>query len=207
MKQAGWRIILCALGLAGCVGGSASPPLVRQYILEYPPPAAGRAAAEEELLKVERFTAARIHAGPAMLRREGPFRRDAYHERRWRVAPGDMVTDFLRRDLRQAGLFRAVLAARDPEEARYVLEGAVEEFSEVIEGRQRTAVLEATVTLLDSSAREAPERVVLQKSYRCTSPFGSESEAEYAAAMSRAMSQFSRQAIADIDQALKNRRK
>ncbi len=155
------------------------------------------------MLKVERFTAARVHAGPAMLYRQGPFRRDAYRERRWRVAPGDMVTDFLRRDLRHAGLFRAVLAARDPEEPRFVLEGGVEEFSEVGEGERRKAVLAATVTLLDLSAREIPGRVVFQKNYRCEAPFGQEGDADFAEAMSRAMSQFSAQVIADIASALK----
>lgn len=198
-----WGTILCLLGLAGCVGGGQSPPLVRQYILEYPPPAAATASVTGELLRVERFSAVRILAGPAMLHREGAFRRDAYHERRWRVAPGDMVTDFLRRDVRHAGLFRAVLAARDPEDVRYVLTGGVEEFSEVREGRRSAAVLEVTVALLDTSAREAPDRVVLQKSYRCEEPFGREGEEEFAAAMSRAMSRFSRQVIADIAQALK----
>ncbi|MHB8769898.1 MAG: ABC-type transport auxiliary lipoprotein family protein [Syntrophales bacterium] len=200
-----WGIILCVVGLAGCIGGTASPPLVRQYVLEYPPPAGGTVSVTTEMLKVERFTAARIYAGPAMLRREGPFRRDAYRERRWRVAPGDMVTDFLRRDLRHAGLFRAVLAPRDPEEARFVLAGGLEEFSEAVDGRQRTAVLEATVTLLDLAAREAPDRVVLQKSYRYDEPFANEGNAEFAASMSRAVSRFSRQVIADIDQALKKR--
>ena len=200
-----WGIILCLLGAAGCVGGRTSPPMVRQYILEYPPPRVETVSATGELLKVERFTAVRIHAGPDMVHRDGAFRRDAYHERRWRVAPGDMVTDFLRRDLRNAGLFRAVLAARDPGEARYVLVGGLEDFSEANDGQRRTALLEATVALLDNAAREAPDRVVLQKSYRCESPFGSGEEAEFAAAMSRAMSQCSRQVITDIDRALKNR--
>ncbi len=199
----GWGIILWVVGLAGCIGGATSPLLVRQYVLEYPPPAGETVSAAAGILKVERFTAVRVHAGPAMLRREGPFRRDAYHERRWRVAPGDMVTDFLRRDLRHAGLFRAVLASRDPEETRFVLAGGLEEFSEVVDGRQRTAVLEATVTLLDLAAREAPDRVVLQKGYRYAEPFASEGDAELAASMSRAMSRFSRQVIVDIDQALK----
>ena len=65
-----------------------------------------------------------------MLYRQGPFLREAYPAQRWRVGPGDMVTEFLRRDLREAGLFRAVLAERDAEEARFSLTGGVEEFLE-----------------------------------------------------------------------------
>ena len=196
-------IILLMIGLTGCLGGGASSPNIRQYILEYPPPGIGKVAGTDAALKVERFTVARIHAGPAMIYRQGPFRRDAYSEQRWRVAPGDMVTDFLQRDLRHAGLFGAVLAARDAEETRFVLAGGLEEFSEVADGKSRKAILAATVTLLDLSVREVPGRVVFQKSYHCEAPFAQEGDAALAESMSRAMSQFSAQVIADIDHALK----
>jgi uncharacterized lipoprotein YmbA len=205
MMKIRFGIILLVIGLTGCIGGGAPAPHVRQYILEYPPPSVGKIAGTDALLKVERFGVARALAGPAMLYRQGAFRRDAYHDRRWRVAPADMVTDFLQRDLMQAGLFRAVLAARDPEDTRFVLSGWLEEFSEVDDGEHRKAVLEATVTLLDLSVREIPGRVVFQKNYRCEAPFAQAGDADLAESMSRAMSQFSAQVIADIEHALKRR--
>jgi ABC-type uncharacterized transport system auxiliary subunit len=139
-----------------------------------------------------------------MLFSKGPFRREAYHEQRWRVSPGDMVTDFLKRDLRHAGLFRAVLSARDTEETRFVLEGGVEEFLEVDEGESRKALLIAIVALLDLSAKDVSRRVVFQKTYRCETLFAQEGSAGFAEAMSRAMSQLSTQVIIDIDSALKS---
>ncbi len=199
-------IILFVIGLTGCIGGGAPTPQVRQYILEYPPPSVETVSGTEAVLKVERFTVSRLNAGPAMLYRQGPFRRDAYRERRWRVTPGDMVTDFLQRDLGHAGLFRAVLSSRDPEETRYVLTGWLEEFNEVAAGDRRKAMLAATVALLDLSVREIPGRVVFQKNYRCEAPFAQEGDAALAEAMSRAMSQFSAQTIADIAEALKQRK-
>jgi uncharacterized lipoprotein YmbA len=205
MMKIRFGIILLVIGLTGCIGGGAPTPHVRQYILEYPPPNVGKMAGTDALVKVERFSVARINAGPAMVYRQGPFRRDAYQERRWRVAPADMITDFLQRDLRHAGLFLAVLAARDPEDTRFDLVGWLEEFSEVDDGKHRKAVLEATVTLLDLSVREIPGRVVFQKNYRCEAPFAQEGDADLAESMSRAMSQFSAQVIADIAQALKLR--
>lgn len=195
--------ILLIVLLAGCLGGTAPPPLVRQYSLEYPPPRVENVSRTEALLKVGRFSVDRLYIGPSMLFREGPFRRDAYHEQRWRVSPGDMVTDFLRRDLRNAGLFRAVLSARDTEETRFVLEGGVEEFLEVDEGESRKALLVAMVTLLDLSFRDVSRRVVFQKTYRCETLFTQEGSAGLAEAMSRAMSQFSAQVISDVGGALK----
>jgi ABC-type uncharacterized transport system auxiliary subunit len=203
MMMTRFGIILLVIGLTGCIGGGAPAPHVRQYILEYPPPSGGKVSGTEAVLKVERFTAARVNAGPAMLYRQGPFRRDAYHDRRWRVAPADMVTDFLLRDIRHAGLFRAVLSARDPEETRFVLSGWLEEFSEAIDGDRRKAVLAATVTLLDLSVREISGRVLFQRNYRCEAPIVLAGESDLAEAMSRAMSQFSTQVIADIASALK----
>ncbi len=198
-------IILLVVGLTGCIGGGAAGPHVRQYVLEYPPPSVGKISGTEALLKVERFSVARVNAGRAMLYRQGPFRQDAYRDRVWRAAPADMVTDFLQRDLMRSGLFRAVLAARDPEDARFVLTGWLDEFDEVDDGERRKAVLAATVTLLDRSVRAIPGRVVFQKNYRCEAPFAQGGDADLAEAMSRAMSQFSSQVITDIASALKQR--
>ena len=165
-------IILLVIGLTGCIGGGAPAPHVRQYILEYPPPSVGKVSGTEAVLKVERFTVARVNAGPAMLYRQGPFRRDAYRERRWRVAPGDMVTDFLRARPQACGsLSGGPCRARSGGDAVRPFEGGLEEFSEVGEGDRRKAVLAATVTLLDLSVREIPGRVVFQKNYRCEAPF------------------------------------
>jgi hypothetical protein len=110
-------IILLLIGLlSGCLGGTGKTPFVRQYVLEYPPPQGGARPAVEAMVRVERFSADRMFMGPAMLYRQGPFLRDAYPAQRWRVEPGDMVTEFLRRDLREAGLFRAVLSDREAED-------------------------------------------------------------------------------------------
>ena len=195
-------LILLIVLLAGCLGGTAPPPLVRQYVLEYPPPRMENVSRTEALLKVGRFSVDRLYIGPSMLFRKGPFRRDAYQEQRWRVSPGDMVTDFLKRDLRHAGLFRAVLSARDTEETRFVLEGGVEEFLEVDEGEGRKALLVAMVALLDLSSQDVSRRVVFQKTYHCEVLFTQEGSAGLAEAMSRAMSQLSTQVITDIDSAL-----
>lgn len=193
-------ILLVAL-LAGCLGGTAPPPLVRHYSLEYPPPRVGNVSTEA-LLKVGRFSVDRLYMGTSMLFSKGSFRRDAYHEQRWRVSPGDMVTDFLKRDLRHAGLFRAVLSARDAEETRFLLEGGVEEFLEVDDGKSRKALLVAVVALLDLSSRDVSRRVVFQRTYRCETLFSQEGPEGLAEAMSRAMSQLSTRVIADIDSAL-----
>jgi ABC-type uncharacterized transport system auxiliary subunit len=202
MKKRIGIIPLLLVLLSGCLGGSAKTPFIRQYVLEYPPPQSSGRPAVEAMVRVERFSADRIFLGQAMLYRSGPFLREAYPAERWRVSPGDMAAEFLRRDLREAGLFRAVLSERDAEEARFSLTGGVEEFIEFRGTGHRKAILTVTITLLDLSRKETDGLVVLQKSYRMEEAVTGEGGAGLAAAMSLAMSRLSRQAIADIASAL-----
>jgi len=195
-----WLLVLA--GLTGCLGGSRPAPLVRQYVLEYPPPRALRAEPVAASLRVERFSAVRVHAGPELLTRQGPYQRKVYHEQRWRVSPADLATDMLRRDLRHAGLFRGVFAARDREETRFVLEGGVEEFLETEGPQGRAASLALTVALIDRSRQGTSRRLLFQKGYRAEAECTAGGAAGLAEAMSRAMSRCSTQVIADIAAAL-----
>jgi ABC-type uncharacterized transport system auxiliary subunit len=206
MRRFGIIFLLIGLliGLAGCLGGTRPAPLVKQYVLEYPPPRAGNPSPADAVLKVERFYVNRLYASPEMVFSQGPYRRGVYPEQRWRVSPGDMVTDFLRRDLRAAGLFRAVLSPRDFEDPRFALEGGLEEFLETEEGAVRKAVLVATITLFDLSRREVPDRLVFQRIYRSEATFAQNGAPGLAEAMSLAMSRFSTEVIADIARALKS---
>jgi cholesterol transport system auxiliary component len=66
-----------------------------------------------------------------MVYKEGPNLRNVDAYNRWRIKPGDMVTDYLVRDLRNSGLFRAIFSYNDSKETRYLLEGQIDEFLEV----------------------------------------------------------------------------
>lgn len=197
-------LVLLLVGLlSGCIGGTGKTPFIRQYVLEYPPTRGGEANLVEAMVRVERFSADRLFMGQEMIYRQGPFRREAYPVNRWRISPADMVGQCLRRDLRQSGLFRAVLAERDAEEVRFSLTGGVEDFLEIREKQHRKALLTATVTLLDNDRKETAEFVVLQKNYRMETVVEGEGAAGMAEAMSRAMAELSRQVIADIAKVLR----
>lgn len=196
-RKAGILLLLIGL-LSGCIGQTGKTPFVRHYLPEYAPPQSLGRPAVEAIIRVERFSADRAFMGQAMLYRLGPFQREAYPAGRWRVAPGDIVTEFLRRDLRAASLFRAVLSERDVEEARFSLTGGVEAFFESWEAGGRSAILAATVTLLDHSKKETAGLVVFQKSYRLEAAVAGEGEAGLAAAMSLAISDLSQRVIAEI---------
>lgn len=137
-----------------------------------------------------------------MVFRPEPFKLDTYASNHWMVNPGDMVSDFLLRDLRGSGLFRAVFSFRDLEDARYSLEGSVDEFLEVDEDGKRHAVMACTVTLVDLFHTEASARLLFQKRYQAAEPLQKETPAGLAQAMSTGMEKVSTRIINDIHTAI-----
>jgi len=200
------RLILCSLlvtTFSGCGLGGKPSYLVNQYILEYPSPMVEGIERSSEVLKVERFSVAREFDTHSVVYRDGPYQRGTDPYNRWRVNPGDMVTDYLLRDLRKSGLFKAVFSYNDSEDARHLLEGQVTEFLESKEKDRLRAVLGLNVTLLDLAKKEIPERIVFQKSYQYSEPLETSTYEGLAQAMSRGMEKFSRQLITDLDQAIR----
>jgi len=190
---------------SGCSLGGKPSYLIKQYIFEYPPPLMEGVVQTHELIKVERFSVAQDFNTLAMVYREGSFQRGLDPYNRWRINPGDMVTDYLMRDLRKAGLFLAVFSYNDGEETRYLLEGWVDEFLELGGKDGRKAVLSLNVTLLDLTKKETMERILFQRDYRTIEPLETQTPQGLAQGMSKAMEKISKQVISDIDRALKNR--
>ncbi len=191
----------------GCSLGGKPAYSVKHYVLEYPSPKMEGIQRFNELLKVERFSVSPTFNSTAMVYRENPFGRDAYHYERWRVNPGDMVTDLIVRDLRNSGLFRAIFSYHGGEETRFLLEGQVEEFLELEEKDSWKATLGVHITFLDLTKKERAEKAVFQRSYRFVELFAEKTPEGLAGGMSKAMERFSRQLIQDLEQAMKDGRR
>lgn len=200
MKRLLYLFAACIL-LMGC-GGGRSTYVVKQYFPEYRPPAPAGPARTDEAIRVEPFSTAQAFYSTAMLYRSSPFELSSYTRERWRVVPGDMVTDFLVRDLRASGSFKAVLGYDDPGEGRFVATGTVVEFLETDGGNGPAARLTADVTLLDTTRREITQRVVFQKTYAVEEAMSEKSARALAEAMSGAMKKFSLALMADLHRAI-----
>jgi ABC-type uncharacterized transport system auxiliary subunit len=212
-SRQGWRAplarltlkFLAALALILLASGCGKPPiLVHQYLLEYPaPPLQGSPL--NAGLKVELFAVAQAYNTTSMIYQPAAYQREAYKYHRWRVNPGYLVTDYLVRDLRNSGLFKAVFTSESSEKNRFVLEGGVEDFQEVDGPDGWQASLALVVTLLDTSAEEAPQKVIFQKRYGVTEPMVSRTPQGLAESMSRAMGHLSARIIPEIYDAAKKR--
>jgi uncharacterized lipoprotein YmbA len=193
---------LLALVLAGC---GKPPMLVHQYILEYPAPMLGSKAKIPDSIKVEQFSVAQAFNTTAMVYQPQPFKNQTYNYSRWRVNPGFMVTDYLLRDLTAARLFKAVFGPGSSGTYRYLLEGGVEDCKELDAPDGWKAVLALTVTLLDTTKEDVPQRVVFQKNYQVEEPMPEKTPAGLARGMSRAMENLSARIMADIYEAARQR--
>jgi ABC-type uncharacterized transport system auxiliary subunit len=194
-------LAVAALSLTGC---GKPPALIHKYILEYPPPnplSGSRAVAIGETIKVESFAAAQPFDGAAMVYRPDSFKSETYIYNRWRVNPGNMVTDYLIRDLRDSGLFKAVFAPGNSGKGRFLVEGMVQEFQEVDQPDGWKGALALNITFLDTATEEIPQRVIFQKSYQVEEPLEEKTPRGLARAMSRAMQTVSGQIITDMYQA------
>jgi cholesterol transport system auxiliary component len=190
-------LVLCFL-FSGCFGLGKKSPMIERFTLEYPSPAFENLTRLDQTIKVERFSVAKAFNSEAMVFRPDAFKLDTYANNRWMVNPGDMTSDYLLRDLRNSGLFRAVFSYRDYEDARFILEGGLEEFLEVDEGKGRSAVLTLSVNLLDLSRAGIPSRLIFQKKYRSVEPITDADPAGLARAMSNGMGKVSAQVTKDV---------
>jgi ABC-type uncharacterized transport system auxiliary subunit len=179
--------------------------LVHQYILEYPAPALSKQTNLNHALKVEQFSVAQAFNSNAMVYQPQPFKSETYNYSRWRVNPGYLVTDYLLRDLRKARLFDAVFGPNSTGKYRFLLEGGIEDFQELDEPDGWKAALGLTVTLIDSTQEELPQRVVFQKNYRAVEPMPEKTPDGLARAMSRAMANLSAQIMTDTYEAARRR--
>lgn len=189
--------------LGGCLKLQRPGKPVRFFTLEY---AALDLRLNEPLgsvLQVNRFGVAPTYDTRRMLYRDGDFKRDAYFYSQWRDNPGDLVSYFLARDLRDSGYFKAVVPRSSQAGATHVVEGYVEEFFEWDSEEQWEAVLTISVTLTKSLEPDASRKVISQKTYRVKEGFQEKTPAGLAAAMSRAMRILSGQVTEDVYRALR----
>jgi ABC-type uncharacterized transport system auxiliary subunit len=202
-----WLLSLLLLAPIFLAAGCGKPPmLVHQYILEYPAPVLGGKAKSPEAIKIDLFSVAQAYNTNAMVYQPQPFKSETYNYSRWRTNPGYLVTDYLLRDFRDSHLFTAVIGPSGTGKYRFLLEGGVDEFQELDEPDGWKAGLALTITLLDVSQEELPQRIVFQKNYRAAEPMLDKTPQGLAQAMSQALRHLSERIIIDTYNAIQRRR-
>lgn len=196
--------ILILAALTGCASHT-SVPDTRYYTLEYAPPeTSGKPV--RAVMALSHFGVAPEFNTPKLIYRDLVFGRQDYAYHQWRAAPQALVMDYLRRDMRESGLFLAVTGPGSSLPPTHQLEGLVEEWMEVDTEQNWLASAALTITLLNARTGDSTEMVLFQKTYRESEPCDRKNPASVAEAMSRAMRKISGRIIADVHGAIADRR-
>lgn len=197
--------LIAALLSSACTTNFGKPsPKVDYYALEYDPPV--KAAETDKMpfsIQIKRFRVSPLYNSNKIIFRDKAYARNEYHYHKWRANPGDTVTYFLKRDLQQSSLLKAVFSHEDGFACDYLLEGAVDEFLEQESQNSWEAVLSITVALLKTNEPDVSKSVIFQKAYRSRAACRQKNPKSLSEAMSLAMAQISQQVMMDISSALK----
>ena len=197
-------LIFCGLFcLTGCSALEKPKPKIHHFTLEYTVLKIEDLKPIDAVLRVDRFGVAPAYNSNRMIYRDQSFKRDEYVYSKWIGNPGDIVTYFLARDLRDSDLFKAVFTYKSHQAASYAMEGSVDEFFEWDTPEGWDAVLGLSITLVVLQEPDVSKRILFQKSYRVTRRCKEEHPRGLAETMSLAMREVSLKIIRDVYTVLK----
>lgn len=199
-----WYLTLAAMagGLSGCgLHQPASRP-VSYYQLDYPPPTkVEQRAPLPFVIRVEFFQPSELHSRQRLVYRDGRYATGRYVYHQWITPLDRMIPRLLARDLRHAGIVRAVFLD-GAQTATHRLIGSIESFYEEDGQAQWTAVVSFSITLVSTEARPVPDQIRFHQTYTSRQPCPEKTPGAFVHAASQALSDISRRLTADIYEAL-----
>jgi len=195
-------LFVMMLVITGCLGKQHPPVKIDYYTLEYELNKFVDLKPIPFVLRIERFAVAPIYNSNNIIYKTGQFRRDAYNYHKWRANPGDMVTSFLSRDLKDSSLFKAIFEPGSRFSSSHIISGTVDEFFEQDEKYSWKAVLSVSIALINASETDISKRILFQKRYSTSEKCSQKNPLAIAEAMSKAMSVISEMIISDVYKSL-----
>jgi len=143
-------LIIFSLAFSGCISLKQPNMKFEFYTLEYDALNTDASLVPDQkptILKIKYFSAAPIYNTDRIIYSDQRFKRTPYFYHRWKVKPAEFVTYFLSRDLKESGLFEAVLPPASGSLHTHSVEGVVDDFFEWDSNDSWEAVLSISVTL------------------------------------------------------------
>jgi len=203
------KIFLLILSLpvlfGSCVSLKQPVNKIEYYTLEYPPPQMETLNPLPYVIRMDRFTASPPYNTTQIIYRDQSFKRNAYVYYRWQTNPGSTVTTLLNRDIKNSGLFTAVIDSGSRFSPSYMIEGTVDEFFEWDAQNAWKAILTVSIILTEKDNIDIKNRILFQKTYRKAEICKQKRPKALAEAMSLALSKISKEMIIDVYDYLKDR--
>ncbi len=189
----------------GCISVKQPNMKFEYYTLEYDalsPDKPNVSELKSTVLKIKHFGTAPLYNTDRIIYRDQQFKRTPYFYHKWKVRPAEFVTYFLSRDLKESGLFEAVLPPTSVSMHTHTVEGTVDEFLEWDSNDSWEAVLSISVTLQAASEPDADKKVIFQRSFSTRKKCKARNPLALAQAMSLAMAEVSKEIGIAIHEAL-----
>ena len=161
-------VIVFSLAFSGCVQLKQPNTKFEYYTLEYNALRSDKSTdpgKKSTVLKIKHFNASPIYNTDRIIYSDQQFKRSPYFYHKWRVRPAEFVTYFLSRDLKESGLFEAVLPPASGSLHTHTVEGTVDEFLESDSHDSWEAVLSISITLQVAREPDPDKRVIFQRSF------------------------------------------
>ena len=184
-----WVLVLTVVS-AGCFHLSQPSPDIRDYRLDYAPPAMTGQRLPVTLRIAPLGVAAMYDRQPIVYSNDS-YSGGTYYYARWSTNPGAMVTDLLARDFVASQLYQAVQQGPSAVPNDYQLGGQIEEFEE--RGSAGTCAARLSLRALLVRVRAASTPVVMQAGYAADEPCACDDPRALARAMSQALARVSEQ--------------
>jgi ABC-type uncharacterized transport system auxiliary subunit len=175
--------------LAGCFSLSQPAPQLRDYRLDYPPPAVAGAPLSATI-RVPPLGVTAIYDRLAIVHRADTYSTVPSFYDRWSTNPGSMVADLLARDLADSGVYRAVQQGPSPVPSDYQLTGEIEAIEERATDSGCAADLRLRVLLVRTRTM-SNDPVILRATHAETESCPCHEAHALAQAMSRALRRLS----------------
>ena len=200
LKNSAPLILLAVFSLffSACMGPVQQGPTTVYYTLDYNSPNLEKLPPVEAYILVDNFSIAPTYNSNRIIYSEGDFMRDTYEYHQWRANPANMITFFLTRDLREAGLFQGVFSKGSRVRPSHTLEGVVSQIYEKDDVENWQAVLSIDLTLLQNYSDKHNQAVLFQKNYTAIKDCAKKNPAAFVEAMSAAMREISEKISLDI---------
>lgn len=203
------KISLLFLGLpilfGACINLKQPVNKIEYLTLEYPPPKINVLKPLPHVIRMDRFTVTPTYNTSQIIYRDRSFKRNAYVYYRWQSNPGALVTALLNRDIKDSGLFKAVLNPESRFSSSIMIEGTVDEFFEWDMEDHWKSILSINIILMEKNKLDISNKVLFQKTYRKAEVCEQKKPEAVAEAMSRALSKISEEMIKDVYDSLKDR--
>ena len=197
-------IVLMLCPLMSCINVKQPNPGIKYYTLEYDSPKFSEKPPLPFVIKLDNFKVAPVYNTTGIIYREQAFERKIYSYHRWMVNPGEMVSYFIGRDLRESGLFKGILLRGERgQDVSYRLTGMLEEFYELDDNKAWQGVITLSISLAPQGGLNSPETAIFQKTYSAKELCSMKNPASLAEALSIAMEKVSREIMEDIYDYLK----